>query len=129
MRAPCTAFKPIPPQPKTATLLPILTLAALTTAPTPVITPQPSSAAFSSGKSGGIFTTAASGMVDSCANVETPAKCRIGVLLIRKRVVPSGIRPVTRICVPTSHSAGRPPVQYSQVPQETRQIGITWSPG
>ena len=63
------------------TLLPILTLAALTTAPTPVITPHPSSAALSSGKSGGIFNTAASGMVDSCAKVETPAKCRIGVLL------------------------------------------------
>ena len=129
MRAPCTAFSPMPPQPKTATLLPILTLAALTTAPTPVITPQPSSAALSRGKSGGILTTAASGIVESCANVETPAKCRTGVSLIRKRVVPSGIRPVRRICVPTSHSAGRPPVQYSQVPQDTRQMGITWSPG
>jgi hypothetical protein len=33
--------EPIPPRPKTTTLSPTCTLAVLTTAPTPVVTPQP----------------------------------------------------------------------------------------
>ena len=95
------------------------------------MTPQPSSAALSNGKSLGIFSTAASGMVDTSEKLDTPAKCRTGSPPTENRVVPSAISPVTRISVPTSHSAGRPPVQYSQVPlpQDTRQMGMTWSPG
>ena len=54
--APLTADSPTPPQPITATVEPGSTLAALNTAPTPVITPQPTSAARSSGISGSIFT-------------------------------------------------------------------------
>jgi hypothetical protein len=96
---------------------------------TPVIMPQPTRAALSRGKSLGILSTAASGMVDIWEKVETPAKWRTGVPLRLKCVVPSGIRPVTRISVPTSQRVGRPPVQYSHAPQETRQIGMTWSPG
>src|SRR5438477_11324318 len=41
--------RPTPPQPKTATLEPGWTFAVLNTAPTPVVTPQPTSAATSSG--------------------------------------------------------------------------------
>src|SRR5438477_6322068 len=54
--APLTADSPTPPQPITATVAPGSTLAALNTAPTPVITPQPTSAARSSGMSSSIFT-------------------------------------------------------------------------
>jgi hypothetical protein len=49
MRAPWIAFSPTPPTPKTATRLPGLTPAVFQTAPTPVITEQPISAAFWSG--------------------------------------------------------------------------------
>ena len=44
MRAPCTTDWPTPPQPITATLEPGRTSAVLSTAPRPVVTPQPSSA-------------------------------------------------------------------------------------
>ena len=56
--APLIADRPMPPQPITATVSPGSTLAVLNTAPTPVITPQPISAARSSGMSSRIFTTA-----------------------------------------------------------------------
>ena len=42
--APFTADRPMPPQPITATVAPGSTFAAWNTAPTPVITPQPTSA-------------------------------------------------------------------------------------
>ena len=49
--APCTALRPTPPQPITTTLLPGSTRAVLVTAPTPVITEQPTRHARSSGMS------------------------------------------------------------------------------
>ena len=49
MRAPWITAWPTPPQPRTATLAPGLTFAVLSAAPTPVVTPQPMSAALSSG--------------------------------------------------------------------------------
>ena len=49
--APCTTERPIPPSPKTATLSPALTFAVLSTAPMPVVTPQPRRHIFSSGAS------------------------------------------------------------------------------
>ena len=55
--APCTTLRPTPPQPKTATVLPVSTLALLITAPTPVITPQPMRQAFSRGTSFPILTS------------------------------------------------------------------------
>jgi len=51
------AFKPMPPQPSTATVSPGRTPAVLSTAPTPVVTPQPMSAALSRGMSGRILTS------------------------------------------------------------------------
>ena len=39
--APWITLRPIPPNPKTATVLPGSTLASKATAPTPVVTPQP----------------------------------------------------------------------------------------
>ena len=58
--APFTADSPMPPQPITATVAPGSTFAAWNTAPTPVITPQPTSAQRSSGTSSRTFTTACS---------------------------------------------------------------------
>ena len=58
MRAPWMAERPMPPAPKTATVEPGSTFAVFSTAPTPVMTPQPMSAARSSGMSSRIFTTA-----------------------------------------------------------------------
>ena len=49
MRAPWITERPTPPQPNTAMLEPGCTLAVLNTAPTPVVTPQPTSAAHSNG--------------------------------------------------------------------------------
>jgi hypothetical protein len=49
---------PMPPQPITTTVSPGATLAVLKIAPTPVMTPQPISAARSSGMSCRIFTKA-----------------------------------------------------------------------
>src|SRR5205809_7636797 len=46
---PCTTLRPTPPTPTTAMLAPAGTAAVLMTAPTPVITEQPISAAGSSG--------------------------------------------------------------------------------
>ena len=66
-------FSPMPPQPITATVEPKTTCAAFVTAPTPVITPQPMSAAFSKEKALSIFTTEASGIVLTEENAETPA--------------------------------------------------------
>ena len=58
MRAPWIAASPTPPAPNTATEDPGSIFAVFSTAPTPVITPQPTSAARSSGTSSRIFTTA-----------------------------------------------------------------------
>ena len=60
MAAPLTADRPTPPQPMMATSMPGSTLAVWKTAPTPVITPQPMSAARSSGMSSRTFTSACS---------------------------------------------------------------------
>ncbi len=57
--APFTADSPMPPQPITTTVAPGSTFAAWNTAPTPVITPQPTNAPQrSSGMSSRIFTMA-----------------------------------------------------------------------
>ena len=66
--APLIAERPTPPQPMTATVLPTSTFAVLMTAPTPVVTPQPMSAARSSGISGRIFTSACSWISICSAN-------------------------------------------------------------
>ena len=49
--APCTAFMPTPPHPTTTTVSPGWTSAAYTAEPHPVVTPQPTRAALSSGMS------------------------------------------------------------------------------
>ena len=75
--APLTADSPTPPQPITATVAPGSTLAALNTAPTPVITPQPTSAARSSGMSSSIFT-----IEFSCTSICSPKDDRLNAWFI-----------------------------------------------
>ncbi len=58
--APCTAFMPTPPAPMTTTVSPGRTSATLVAEPQPVVTPQPTSAATSSGMSGSTLTSDAS---------------------------------------------------------------------
>ena len=72
MTAPCTTLRPMPPSPKTATVDPGVTLAVLSTAPTPVVTPQPSRQTLSSGAAGLIFATAISGSTVYSENVLVP---------------------------------------------------------
>src|SRR6266542_4277489 len=54
--APRSADNPTPPRPKTTALRPGRSWAVFTTAPTPVSTAQPNSAAISGGSDGSIFT-------------------------------------------------------------------------
>ena len=56
MRAPWTIDSPTPPQPNTATVCPASSPELRKAAPTPVNTPQPTSAALSSGNPGSILT-------------------------------------------------------------------------
>ena len=73
--APCTTFRPTPPAPKTATDWPGSTRAVLITAPTPVITPQPTRQALSSGMSASIGMQPLSGTTVNSAIDPTPASC------------------------------------------------------
>ena len=72
MVAPWMALKPTPPRPKTATVAPGSTLAVFSTAPMPVVMPQPSRQTFSSGALSLIFATAISGRTVYSLNVEVP---------------------------------------------------------
>ncbi|MNN86398.1 hypothetical protein D3C81_2038110 [compost metagenome] len=72
LTAPMTADRPMPPRPKMATVSPGFTLAVLSTAPIPVVTPQPSRQTFSSGASLAIFATEISGSTVYSENVEVP---------------------------------------------------------
>src|SRR5713226_4358189 len=72
--APWITFNPTPPTPNTATLLPAVTAAVLNTAPTPVITAQPISAALSSGASSGSFTHALAGATTISESAPSPQK-------------------------------------------------------
>ena len=55
--APIRPLRPTPPRPTMATVLPGWIFAVLITAPTPVTTAQPNSAATSSGRVGSMTTT------------------------------------------------------------------------
>jgi len=73
MRAPWIALIPTPPAPNTTTDDPGRTLAVLIAAPAPVITPQPMSAATSSGMSLSILIDACCGTIVYSAKVPAPA--------------------------------------------------------
>ena len=77
--APCTTDSPTPPQPTTATLAPGGTRAVLMTAPTPVVTAQPTRAATSSGNEGSIGTTDRSNTSVRSAKVAMPTPASNGL--------------------------------------------------
>ncbi len=85
----------MPPRPKTATVAPGSTLAVLSTAPMPVVTPQPSRQTFSSGASLRIF---ASGDLRQHGVLGEGGGAHVVVDRLaaswRSAMVPSGIRPL-----------------------------------
>src|SRR5258706_287958 len=112
---PWIAFSPTPPQPNTATVEPGSTLAVLNTAPTPVVTAQPTSAARSSGIFGSIFTTLSTESVAYSAITPQPEKMLSGLpSLSFVRGVPSG--GVTSALPCSMHSTGRPAEQKRHLP-------------
>ena len=117
---------PTPPQPITATVSPGRTLAVFTAAPKPVITPQPISAARSSGISSRIFTIAFSCTSICSANEESWANVCSRPVLSHSRRFDSPGGSFTSVLL---HSAGRPVVQFSQMPQNTERQVTTRSPG
>ena len=76
--APCTTDSPTPPQPTTATVDPGGTRAVLMTAPTPVVTAQPTRAATSSGSDESIGTTDRSNTSVRSAKVAVPTPASNG---------------------------------------------------
>ena len=125
--APLIADRPTPPQPITATVSPGSTLAVWNTAPTPVITPQPISAARSSGMSSRIFTTAF-----SCTSICSANDGEVGELVHRLAAVAGeapGARPAAASRLVLVAERGCPVRQCSQWPQNTDRQVMTWSPG
>ncbi len=70
--APWITDRPTPPSPNTATVAPGSTLAVLSTAPMPVVMPQPSRHTFSSGALSLIFATEICGSTVYSLKVEVP---------------------------------------------------------
>src|SRR4029453_3904150 len=122
--APWMAEMPTPPRPNTTTEEPGVTLAVLSAAPTPVMTPQPTSEATSCGVSGSIFTTPCSGMIISSAQVPEPAKPISGA----PSSVKCGMAPMPKVMF--RHRLGcLRSMQYLHCPHGALQAMITWSPG
>ena len=115
--APRTALKPTPPRPTTATDCPGSSFAVLTTAPTPVSTAQPNSAASSSGRSGSIFTHDSRATTAWVAKAETPRRWLIGSARKESRRSPESSVPAALALAAGSQSAGRPAAQGPQRPQ------------
>src|SRR5882762_3757491 len=115
MRAPWITERPTPPQPNTATLEPGSTLAVLNTAPTPVVTPQPTSAAHSAGILGSVFIKFSADTVAYSAIAPQPEK------MLSAAPLPSCTRgePSSGVvsALPCSrHSTGRPETQKRHLP-------------
>src|SRR5690606_19902255 len=125
---PCMADSPTPPAPNTTVRVPASTRAVLAAAPKPVITPQPISAALSSGTSGSILTRLSWCSVWNCDIEPQPEKMFSG------RPAESWVRSappgsVTSVLAPWSHSWGRPLWQKRQRPHMLTKEVSTWSPG
>src|SRR5689334_1904674 len=104
-------LKPTPPRPNTATVEPRFTLAEFSTAPMPVVIPQPSKQTFSRGAFFGIFASAISGNTVYSENVEVPMKCRICLPFFENRLVPSGMSPLPCVARIATHRFVLPDLQ------------------
>ena len=99
----------------TARVAPGSTFAVLNTAPTPVVTAQPTSAARSNGIFGSILTRLSTCMVAYSAITPQPEKMLSGwPLASRVRTVPSGSVVIALPC--SIHSTGRPAEQNRHLP-------------
>ena len=116
---------PTPPHPMTATVAPGSTAAVWITAPTPVVTPQPISAARSSGMSSRIFAMACSCRSMYSANEERFRNWAIDSPPLLSR---GGSSP-PRCSSGSWHSDMWPVRQNSQCPQNADRQVMTWSPG
>ena len=107
----------------TATRSPIRTPAAWVTAPKPVTTPQPSSAACHSGTSWGIGMTLLAQTTACSAKQAIVRPCwRVSPAASRSRRAPVGRFPATDWAPTGSHSVRCPDRHAAQVPHEaTRQ--------
>ena len=126
-RAPCTQLSPTPPQPMTTTLAPGSTFAVLTTAPTPVMTEQPTRLALSSGMSSRTGTAPDSGTTAYSANEAMRAKWWMSSPLRWSRGVPSNMNQ-RGVSAPLQRT-GRPSTQWTHQPQFGRKLRMTGWPG
>ena len=108
-RAAATTWSPTPPQPMTATESPGWTPAALRTAPIPVTTAQPRSAACQSGSSRGSGTAPPAATTVRSAKQAVRSPCfRVVPSASRSRLVPSISIPRAPCSATTSHRFGFP---------------------
>src|SRR5579872_905994 len=120
-RRPWMTFSPTPPTPKTAAVCPGSTVARLSTAPTPVSTPQPMRHADVSGTSLGMGTAWISDTIVCSVNTEVAAKFDAGS--------PSYVKGVDTLPRLLMHMVGCPVLHARQTPQLARVAITTWSPG
>ena len=117
----------MPPQPITATVSPGRTFAVFITAPTPVVTPQPMSAALSSGMSGRIFTTKF-----SCTSSCSAKLAEVGELVhgLRRGATAAADRSGDRgASAPCRRGWAVRRGSSAHTPQKPLTHVITWSPG
>jgi hypothetical protein len=124
MAAPLTAASPTPPQPITATVSPARTLLVWITAPTPVVTEHPISAARSSGMSLRIAVQACSWISICSAKLDRFRYWFIGPVAADRR----GSSRLSRRVSGLMHRLMCPVMQCSQWPQKALRQVITWSP-
>ncbi len=129
-RAAAITCRPTPPQPKTATDSPAWTRPTFRTAPNPVTTPQPSSAACHSGSSRGTGTAPPAATTAYSAKHAVCRPCCSGVPSGRRsRLVPSISNPRMLFAVAGSHRFGRPARQVRHARQAGTKQNATGSPG
>src|SRR3954467_3601777 len=127
-RAPCTAFTPTPPRPRTTTVSPGRTPPEYTADPHPVGTLQASSAAVSSATCGSRRTQENSDSSECRAKAPTMQNPPSGSPSRVNGQRPLGSCPVAMVA-PLSHRLDRPAAQKRQCPQAGRKLVTTLSPG
>ena len=128
-RAPAITWRPTPPHPITHTDSPRATRPALRTAPIPVTTPHPRSAACQSGSLAGIFTAPAAATTVCSAKHAVISACWSVVPFECNRLVPSMSVPAKPFFPAGSQRFGRPDRQARHERQAGTKESATWSPG